>query len=281
MKNFLLLFCLLVASTATYAQLETPAPSPFQKMEQKVGLTNITLEYSRPSMKGRSIFGGLVPYDKIWRTGANENTKITFDTDVMVGGKTLKAGSYAIYTKPMAQNWDVMFYTDTNNWGLPQQWDESKVAAKVTVPVYPIPMDIETYTMSFDDLENGSVNVGIMWERTYVGVPIEVPTDKMVTANIERVMGGPTSNDYYQAAVYYLQAGKDMDKAKTWIDKAIEMREQPAFWFYRQKSLIYAESGDKKGAIAAAKKSLDLAKEAGNSDYVALNTKSLKEWGAM
>ncbi len=281
MKKFLLLFCVLVASSAVYAQLETPAPSPSQKMEQKVGLTDVTLEYSRPSMKGRNIFGGLVPYDKVWRTGANENTKVTFDTDVEIGGKTVKAGTYAIYTKPMAQNWEIMFYTDTNNWGLPQEWDESKVAAKVTAPVYPLPMDIETFTMSFDDITNDGVNLGMMWERTYVAAPIKVPTDNMVTANIERVMGGPSANDYYQAAVYYLQAGKDMEKAKTWINKAIEMREQPAFWFYRQKSLIYAESGDKKGAVTAAKKSLELAKEAGNSDYIALNTKSLKEWGAM
>ncbi|MAT89360.1 MAG: dihydrolipoamide dehydrogenase [Flavobacteriaceae bacterium] len=281
MKKFLLLLCVLVASSAVYAQLETPAPSPFQKMEQKVGLTDITLEYSRPSMKGRNIFGGLVPFDKVWRTGANENTKVTFDTDVEIGGKTVKAGTYAIYTKPMAQNWEIMFYTDTNNWGLPQEWDESKVAAKVTAPVYPLPTDIETFTMSFDDVTNDGVNLGMMWERTYVAAPIKVPTDKMVTANIERVMGGPSANDYYQAAVYYLQAGKDMEKAKTWINKAIDMREQPAFWFYRQKSLIYAESGDKKGAVTAAKKSLELAKEAGNSDYVALNTKSLKEWGAM
>lgn len=281
MKKFLLLLCVLVASSAVYAQLETPAPSPSQKMEQKVGLTDVTLEYSRPSMKGRNIFGGLVPYDKVWRTGANENTKVTFDTDVEIGGKTVKAGTYAIYTKPMAQNWEIMFYTDTNNWGLPQEWDESKVAAKVTAPVYPLPMDIETFTMSFDDITNDGVNLGMMWERTYVAAPIKVPTDNMVSANIERVMGGPSANDYYQAAVYYLQAGKDMEKAKTWINKAIEMREQPAFWFYRQKSLIYAESGDKKGAVTAAKKSLELAKEAGNSDYVALNTKSLKEWGAM
>ena len=135
--------------------------------------------------------------------------------------------------------------------------------------------------MTFDDLTNKSVNLGILWEKTYVGVPIEVMTDKQVSANIDRVMAGPMANDYYQAAVYYLEAGKDINKAKMWIDKAIEMREEPAFWYHRQQSLIYAKAGDKKGAVAAAKKSLELAQEAGNADYVALNTKSLKEWGAM
>ncbi|MCW8980263.1 MAG: dihydrolipoamide dehydrogenase, partial [Altibacter sp.] len=123
--------------------------------------------------------------------------------------------------------------------------------------------------------------LGIMWEKTYVGVPIKFHTDKMVGASIDKVMNGPGANDYYAAAVYYLEAGKDINKAKTWIDKAIELREQPAFWYHRQQSLIYAKAGDKKGAIKAAEKSLELAKAAGNDDYIALNQKSLKEWGAM
>ncbi|QNJ98584.1 hypothetical protein ALE3EI_2037 [Constantimarinum furrinae] len=268
-------------SVCTYAQLQTPAPSPSQKIEQRVGLTDVTLEYSRPAMRGRTIFGGLVPYGEVWRTGANANTKITFSKDVMVGGKTLKAGSYAIYTKPNTQNWEVYFYTDTNNWGNPQKWDESKVAVVVKADVYPLPIDIESFTMSFDDLTNDSANLGLMWEKAYVAVPMKFMTDAQVSASIDEVMSGPSANDYYGAAVYYLESGKDINKAKTWIDKAIEMRSEPAFWYYRQQSLIYAKSGDKKGAIKAAQKSLNLAKEAGNADYIALNNKSLKEWGAM
>ena len=223
----------------------------------------------------------MVPYDNVWRTGANANTKITFSDDVIIGGKTVKAGSYAIYTKPGMQSWDVMFYTDSNNWGTPQKWDESKVAATVKAQVYPMPMAIETFTMTFDDVASDSANLGILWDKTYVGVPIKFETDKMVSASIDKVMNGPGANEYYQAAVYYLESGKDINKAKTWIDKAIEMRAEPAFWYHRQQSLIYAKAGDKKGAINAAKKSLSLAQEAGNDDYVALNTKSLKEWGAM
>jgi len=281
MKKLILLVCVGLFSLGAYAQIKTPAPSPFQKIEQKVGLTDVTLEYSRPSIKGRKIFGGLVPFNKVWRTGANANTKITFSDDVTVGENTLKAGSYAIYTKPTAQSWEVIFYSDAGNWGTPSKWDASKVAASINVQVYPMPMSIETFTMSFDDLKNNSANLGILWENAYVGVPLQFNTDEKVTASIENVMNGPSSGDYYSSAVYYLEAGKDINKAKTWIDKAIAMREKPAFWFHRQQSLIYAKAGDKKGAIKAAQTSLKLAKTAKNNDYVALNTKSLKEWGAM
>ncbi len=275
----LFLFAFVSALTFTVsAQVETPAASPFQKIEQKVGLTDVSLEYSRPSMKGRKIFGDLVPYNQVWRTGANANTKITFSKDVIIGGNDVKAGSYAIYTKPNAKVWEVMFYADANNWGTPQEWDASKVVASVKANVYDLPMPIETFTMSFDDLQSNSVNLGVMWENVYVGVPIQFMTDKAVTASIEKVMSGPSANDYYAAAVYYLEADKDINKAKMWIDKAIAMRDQPAFWYYRQQSLIYAKAGDKKGAIAAAKKSLDLATEAGNEDYIALNKKSLSVW---
>ncbi len=280
MKNYFLMFCALVLSASINAQIATPAQSPFQKIEQKVGLTDVTLEYSRPSMKGRTVMGDLVPYGKVWRTGANANTKITFSDDVMIGNSTLKAGSYSIFTKPAAQEWEVMFYKDASNWGTPEKWYDNMVAATVKVPVYPMPMAIETFTMSFDDLKNDSANLGILWDRAYVAVPIKVMTDKTVSASIDRAMNGPTAQDYYSSAVYYLESGKDINQAKTWMDKAISMSKEPAFWQLRQQSLIYAKAGDKKGAIEVAKKSMELAKKAGNDDYVALNEKSLKEWGA-
>jgi hypothetical protein len=278
MKKMLLFVFAATFGLTANAQINTPAPSPFQKIEQAVGLTNVTLEYSRPQMKGRKIFGELVPYNKMWRTGANANTKITFSDDVMIDGKTLKAGSYAIFTKPNPESWDVIFYTDATNSGIPREWDESKVAVTLKAQVIPMPMDIQTFTMTFDDLTNDSTNLGILWERVYVGVPIKFATDKAVVASIDKVMNGPSDGDYYGAAVYYLESGKDINKAKTWIDKAISLREKPAFWYYRQQSLIYAKAGDKKGAIKAAKTSMDLAKEAGNDDYVAMNSKSIEVW---
>ncbi len=278
MKKLILLACIGLMSFGASAQIKTPAPSPFQEMEQTVGLTDVMLEYSRPSMKGRKIFGGLVPFGKVWRTGANARTKITFSDDVMIGGKDVKAGSYAIFTKPAANSWEVYFYTDADGGGTPQEWDASKVAATVKANVLQIPMDIETFTITFDDLTNDSANLGIMWERSYVAVPIKFHTDKAVSASIDNVMNGPSPNDFYSAAVYYLEAGKDINKSKMWIDKAIEMREDTPFWYLRQQSLIYAKAGDKKGAIKAAKKSLELAKKAGNDDYVALNKASLDVW---
>ena len=132
-----------------------------------------------------------------------------------------------------------------------------------------------------DDVNFDSAILGIQWAKTYVGVPIKFPTDKLVSANIDRAMNGPSSSDYYSAAVYYFETGKDIQQAKMWIDKSMELTKEPIFWQLRQKSLIYAKAGDKKGAIEAAKQSLESAKKAGNDDYVALNSKSLKEWGAM
>ncbi|WP_100611348.1 DUF2911 domain-containing protein [Confluentibacter lentus] len=283
MKKLLVFLLTMTTVLTVNAQIITPQPSPFSKIEQKVGLTDFVLEYSRPNMRERKIFGDLVPYGQVWRLGANQNTKITFSTDVSVGGKTLKSGTYAIYAIPNATSWDVIFYTDSANNGLPANWDDSKVAAKVSVEIYPLPMNIETFTISFDDLTSNSGVLGIMWEQVYVGVKIDVPTDEMVLTSINDVMNAtPTANDYFNAAVYYLQENKDIKQAKTWIDKAMEMSGDKAqFWQLRQQSLIYAKAGDKAGAIAVAKKSLAASEAAGNNDYVKMNKDSLKEWGAM
>lgn len=262
------------------AQIETPAPSPAAKIEQVVGLTDVSIDYSRPAMRGRTIFGDLVPYGKVWRTGANARTKVTFSNDVTIGDKDLKAGTYAIFTIPQAKTWDVVFYTDYAGGGAPAELDETKVAARVTVPVYPIEIDIQSFTISIDDITNSSAVIGIMWEKTYVGVEFKVPTEKMVSASIDKALNGPGFNEYYAAATYYLSEGKDINKAKEWIDKAMSMNDNPRFWQLRQQSLIYAKAGDKKGAIEAAKKSLAGAKEAKNADYIKMNEDSLKEWGA-
>ena len=278
MKKLFILCLVFTLSFSVNAQIETPAPSPFQKIEQVVGLTDVHLEYSRPAMRGRVIFGDLVPFGKVWRTGANARTKITFGDDVNVGGQELKAGSYGILTIPQADSWEVIFYTDANGGGAPATLDEEKVAARVKAEVQEITMDIQSFTISFDDLTSSSAVIGFMWEKTYVGVEFKVPTDAAVSAAIERVMGGPGAGDYYAAAVYYLSEGKDIAKAKTWIDKAMSMTDNPRFWQLRQQSLIYAKAGDKKGAIDIAKKSLAAAEKAGNADYIKMNKESIAEW---
>lgn len=264
------------------AQIKTPQPSPFAKLEQKVGLTDVTIEYSRPGVKGRTVFGDLVPYGKLWRTGANARTKITFSTDATVDGQTLKAGSYSIFTIPNAESWDVIFYNDGKQSGTPKELDAEFVAAKTTVKAHPIPFSVETFTMDLNNLTNSGARLEFIWEKTWVAVDFSVPTDDAVVASIKNTMSGPGPNDYYQAAVYYLNEDKDISKAKKWIDKAVDMtNEKPRFWFLRQQSLIHAKAGDKAGAIAAAKKSLEGAEKAGNADYVKMNKESLAEWGAM
>mgnify|MGYP005994213535 CR=1 FL=1 len=281
MKKIILSLFVAAVSFTTNAQIKTPAPSPSQKIEQTVGLTNISLEYSRPGVRGRTVFGDLVPYNKVWRTGANSNTKITFSTSVTVGGKTLKKGTYAIYTIPNATSWEVIFYSDSNNWGNPRKWDDSKVAAKATARVDKVPFKVETFTITFDDLKSDSAVLGFIWENTMVSLPFSVPTDAIVSKQIDAKMAGPSAQDLYASAVYYLNSGKDIKQAQEWVDKAIKMTSSdPKFWMLRQQSLIHAKAGNKKGAIKAAKESLKYAEIAKNAGYIKMNKASLKEWGA-
>jgi len=259
------------------AQIKTPAPSPASKVIQTVGLTEVSVEYSRPSMKGRTIFGGLESWDVVWRTGANARTKITFGDDVTIDGKTLKKGTYAIFTKPNPESWEVYFYTDYAGGGAPQKWDENKVALKTTVKPFPIPMPIETFTITFDDLTDDSGVLGLMWEKTYIGVKFNVPTSAIAVKSIENIMSGPSANDYHSAASYYRNAGKDLKQALVWSTKATEMNKN-AFWMTREKSLIHAALGDKKAAIEAAKKSMEVAEKAGNANYVKMNKEAIEKW---
>ncbi len=263
-------------------KITTPQPSPSGKVSQRVGLTDIDIEYSRPGIKGRAIFGNLVAYGKTWRTGANANTKVTFSSDVTIDGQKLKAGSYGLYTVPNKNTWEVMFYSEADNSGVPSDWDDTKVALKTTIAVVTMPMSIETFTIVFNDVTSTSAVIGLLWEKTYIGIKLEVPTDEMVSATIDAVMAAsPKAGDYYNAAIYYSQADKDINKANEWMEKAMSMIEKPGFWQLRQQSLIYAKMGNTDKAIATAKKSLEGAKAAKNDAYIKMNTKSLKEWGAM
>ena len=278
MKIKLLALFLVFTGITLQAQIKTPQPSPTSTVEQTVGLTDVTLVYSRPSMRGRTIFGDLVPFGKKWRTGANANTKITFSTDVKIGGKDLKKGTYAIYSIPNKDAWDVIFYSDAANWGLPQKWDDSKVALKTTVKTQALGFKMETFTMAFGDLADGnSGTLYIMWAGTEVGVKINVPTEEIAMKSINKVLAGPSANDYVGAASYYNNNNKDLDQALEWVNKAIAVNPD-AYWMTRQKSLIQAKMGDKKGAIATAKVSLAGAQKAANADYVKMNNESIASW---
>ncbi|CAL66789.1 DUF2911 domain-containing protein [Christiangramia forsetii] len=279
MKKLLSLAVIFCLTFSVNAQIESPQPSPFGKIEQKVGLTDVTVEYSRPGMRGRTIFGDLVPFGEVWRTGANANTKITFSDDIKINGKELKKGSYSIYTKPQRDSWEVMFYSSTDNWGVPQEWDDSKVALKATAETMEMPMNMETFTIVIDDLKNDSAALNFIWENTVAMLKMEVPTETKAMASIDKVMNGPTANDYFAAGTYYHEAGKDLDKAYKWVSKASEMAGDQAFWMLRRKSLIEAEMGKKQEAIATAKKSMASAEKANNADYVKMNKESIAEWG--
>ncbi len=281
MKNIFLLLCAGFISLTSVGQVQVPQPSPTGKIEQKVGLTDVAVKYSRPGMKGRAIFGDLVPYNEIWRTGANENTTVSFSENVTIGGQELEQGTYAIYTIPKQNEWEVIFYEDTNNWGLPQEWSEDKVALRTTASLQELPFPMETFTIMIDELKNDSANLNFIWDNKVAILPFEVPTDAATMASIEKVMNGPGANDYFAAASYYHSTNKDLEKAHEWITKAVEMGGKDAFWVLRRKALIEADMGKKKEAIATAKESLAAAEKAGNKDYVKLNTESLKEWGAM
>ena len=265
--------------STTKLKITTPQPSPKATVEQRVGLTDISVEYSRPGVKGRAVFGDLVPFGKTWRTGANSNTKVTFSSDVSIDGQTLNAGSYGLYTVPNENSWEIIFYSESDNSGVPRDWDDTKIVAKTSVEVYSIPMNVETFTITFDDVSSTSAVIGLLWKKTYVGIKFEVPTDKLVSETIDAVMAAsPEAGDYYNAAIYYRQQELDIKKANEWMEKAMSLTENPAFWQLRQQSLIYAKMGDTEKAIAVAEKSLELSKKAGNEAYIKMNTQSLAEW---
>ena len=194
----------------------------------------------------------------------------------MIGGSEVKKGSYAVFSKPGKASWEVYFYSDTENWGTPEKWDETKVAAKVTVSPLQVSNN-ETFTLNLANVTNESCHLEILWDNVLVPVKIEVPTDKKVSANITQVMAGPSAGDYYNAARYYREAKKDLKQALAWMNKSIEMGNDK-FWVLRQKSLIEADMGDYKAAIATANLSLAKAKEAANNDYIKMNMDSIGAW---
>lgn len=278
MKKMMMVFALCATTLAATAQVKAPQSSPKATMTQIVGLTDVELEYYRPSAKSRSVYGNLVPFGKVWRTGANGNSTISFSEDVTIGGKPLKKGKYAVYTTPKADSWEVMFYSDTNNWGLPEKWDESKVALRTAVKPQVMNHNVETFTMLINNVNNNDATLDIMWERTLVSVKFEVPTHEAAMASIERTMNGPSATDYYAAGQYLYQSNGDMKKALEYVSKAVDMNQNKPFWMLRQKALIQAKTGDKKGAIETARQSMNAAKAAKNDDYVKMNQDSIAEW---
>jgi hypothetical protein len=278
MKKILIALVIIISQFTLEAQVKTPQASPKAVINQVVGLTDVEIVYSRPSAKGRAVFGNLVPFGKLWRTGANENTTVSFSDDVVIDGKTLKKGKYALFTIPSIQSWEVIFYTATDNWGTPAEFNEANVALRTTVKEEALPKSVDTFTIGLSALTNNSANLEISWENSYAAVKFEVPTQKIAIASIEKVLAGPSAADYFGSAQYFLQSNGDIAKARTYIDKALELSKDKPFYYLRLKSLIQAKQGDKKGATETAKLSLTASEAAGNQDYVKMNKDSISEW---
>jgi len=269
MKKILLSILMASALLNANAQIKTPAPSPTQTVKQDFGMSSIELIYSRPGMKGRKIFGDLVPWNVVWRTGANSATRIKFNDDVMFGGQALKAGEYALYTVPGENEWEVIINKGSANWGTDYKKEDD--IFKVKVRPMKIDQPVETFTMQFGNVKPTSTDLQIMWDKTAVTVPITVEIDKKIMAQIDNAMN-KDSRPYFQAAAYYLENGKDLNQAVLWYDKAIEQN-PTGFYIYYQKASALAKLGRKDEAKAVAQKSMNMAREQNNMDYVRLNEK--------
>ncbi len=271
-KIFLLAAFSATICFATAQQLKTPAPSPLQTVKQEFGLSAVELSYSRPGVKGRTIFGDLVPYGKVWRTGANGATTITFGEDVTFGGQKVPAGKYGLLTIPEASQWTVILSKQLDVTG-PAAYKQDQDVARVKITATDLPFPLESFLISFDNISSSSMNMVIGWDRTIVIVPITTDVNTKINAQINS-MEGKENFPYFSAAMFYMENGQDLNKALTWFNKATE-KEPDAFWIWHQKAKCLAKLGKNQEAATAANKSIALATTAKNDDYVALNKKLL------
>ena len=255
-------------------QLNTPQPSPTANIKQNFALSNIEISYSRPGVKGRKVFGDLVPFGKVWRTGANNATTITFGEEVMIGGKKVPAGKYGLLTIPNANEWTFIISKQTSVTS-PADYKEDQDVVRVTAKPETTPFSIETMMISIDDIKNNSCSIGLGWEKTWVSFEVSADVESKVMEQIKNAME-KDNKPYFNAALYYIDNGKDLNKAVEWLDKAYAQNPE-AFWVLYQKARAQKMLGKKTDAVATSNKSIDLAKKAKNEDYVALNEKLQKE----
>ncbi|UJP64290.1 DUF2911 domain-containing protein [Mongoliitalea daihaiensis] len=257
-------------------QINMPQASPSAKISQKIGLTDVTIEYARPSMKGRKIFGELVPFGDVWRTGANAATLLTFSTDVSIENQPLPAGTYALYTIPGRDDWTIIISSNTKLWGAVGYNAEDDVL-RATVKSGKTGQRYETMEFNFVDMTDNAASVAIKWENTRVSFRIETEVDQIVMDQIKAlIIDQEVTNPglYYQAANYYFTNKKDLKMAYDWISKSVEA--DPKYWTMHLKAKIEAELGLKSEAIQSATSSMAMAKEAKNPDYVGLNERLIR-----
>ena len=274
MKKILFTAIAVFSLVISEAQLRTPAPSPSQTVKQDFGLSSVELSYSRPAMKGRKIFGDLVPFGKVWRTGANNATTLTFGEEVTIGGTKVPAGKYGLLTIPDKKSWTIIISKQTDVTS-PSAYKQDQDVVRVEAKTMDMNNAVESFTIQFADVKPTSCELHIMWDKTAVALPISVDVEKKVMAQIEQLMN-KDNRPYFNAAMYYMENGKDLNQALSWFDKAVEMNPS-AFWIHHQRANCLAKLGKKAEAKAAAEKSKELAAAAKNDDYVKLNEKLLAE----
>jgi hypothetical protein len=245
--------------------LKTPVASTTQKFSQGFALSDIQIEYSRPSAKGRIIFGDLVPFGKVWRTGANQSTKITFGDDVKIDGKDVKAGTYAIYTVPNEKTWKLSLYSDTKLGGNVEDYDAKNEVVSIQLPIHHLADKVETFTIQINNITNTTANISLAWENTMVSFDVSTEIDAKVMSGIESAL--KDNRPYAQAATYYFENGKDLNKAYEWIKIATNQNPN-AFWLLLSQAKIENALGYYDDAIMSANQSKTKATEAKNNDYV-------------
>ncbi|HET6227747.1 MAG TPA: DUF2911 domain-containing protein [Bacteroidia bacterium] len=256
-------------------QLKVPAPSPLQTLKQAFALSDITIEYSRPGVKGRVIYGDVVPFGKTWRTGANQTTKITFGEDVKVEGNAVAAGTYGIYSVPNKDSWDIMLYKDLTLAGNVAEYKTENEVLRFKVKPTALTTKVETLTFNVADVTPSSATIELLWEQTRVAFSVVADIDSKIMKNIEANVL-KDARPYFQAASYYYEANKDLKQALVWADKAIEQNPK-AYWVVMLKAKIQAKSKDNKSAITTAEQVIALAKEDKNDDYVKMAEKLIAE----
>ena len=276
MRKLTFLFISMIATAGLMAQ-EMPQPSPAASVMQRVGLTDITVDYSRPGVKGRTIFGDLVPYGELWRTGANAATKVTVSTDVMIGDQTLKAGSYSLFTIPTETEWTIIFNKNTDLWGT-GGYTQREDALRMRLAPEEGAMT-ERFGISIENMTDNSADMVIAWDKTRVVIPIKVEVEKQSQANIDKALNDAW-RAYRNAAEYYSKKG-DYEKAVAYIDQSLAMNNN---WYSNWiKAEILMAKGDKKDAKKQGKMAIEMGQavydERGQDfTYRAGLEKEMKEW---
>jgi len=265
-KSITLALIILCSSNAFAQQLKVPAASPLQTVKQAFGLSEITIEYSRPGVKGRVVFGDVVPYGKIWRTGANSTTKITFGDDVKIEGVDVKAGTYGFYTIPNKDSWEIMLYKDLTLGGNVEDYKTENEVIRVKVKPTSLTEKVETYTMGITNVTSTSANIELTWENTKVAVAVVTEIDSKIMKTIESTIIAD-NRPFYQAASYYYENNKDLKQALEWTEKAMKTNPK-AYWVVLLKAKIQIKLNDKKGAIATANLVITMATADKDDSYV-------------